>query len=83
MRIINLKLFGLMLALAVAIPVGAMAQTAGAPASAPQVAQPPGGGVDWSGVGIGAATVAATSCTFQPKSSMRCWAVSPAARAGR
>jgi len=59
MRIINVKLFGLMLALAVAIPVGAMAQTAGAPASAPQVQQPPEGGVDWSGVGIGAATVVA------------------------
>jgi hypothetical protein len=59
MRIINVKLFGLMLALAVAIPVGAMAQTAGVPASAPQVQQPPEGGVDWSGVGIGAATVAA------------------------
>jgi hypothetical protein len=59
MRIINAKLFGLMLALAVAIPVGAMAQTAGVPASTPQVAQPPDGGVDWSGVGIGAATVVA------------------------
>jgi len=59
MRTINAKFLGLMLALAMAIPASAIAQTAGAPASAPQVAQPPEGGVDWSGVGIGAATVVA------------------------
>ena len=49
----------LTLALAVAIPAAAMAQTANTPAATPQVAQPPKSGVDWTGVGIGAATVAA------------------------
>ena len=46
----------LTLALAVAIPAAAMAQAANTTA---QVAQPPEEGVDWSGVGIGAATVVA------------------------
>ena len=60
MRIINAKLFGLMLALALGMPMSAMAQNGGSqPASTPQVPQPPEGGVDWSGVGIGAATVVA------------------------
>jgi hypothetical protein len=49
----------LTLALAVAIPAAAKAQTANTPAATPQVAQPPESGVDWSGVGIGAATVVA------------------------
>jgi hypothetical protein len=56
----SVKLIGLALALAVAMPMSAMAQNSGTqPAGSPQVPQPPGGGVDWSGVGIGAATVAA------------------------
>ncbi len=52
----SVRLALLTLALAVAIPAAAMAQTANAPAATPQVAQPPDGGVDWSGVGIGVAT---------------------------
>jgi hypothetical protein len=52
----NVRLALSTIALAVAIPAGAMAQTANAPASTPQVAQPPDSGVDWSGVGIGVAT---------------------------
>jgi len=59
MRKINLKLFGMMLALAVAMPIAASAQTSNPPASTVQVPQPPNGGVDWNGVGIGAATLGA------------------------
>jgi len=55
----SVRLALLTLALAVAIPAGAMAQTANAPAATPQVAQPPDSGVDWNGVGVGAATAAA------------------------
>lgn len=52
----SVRLALLTLALAVAIPAAAMAQTANPPASTPQVAQPPDSGVDWNGVGIGVAT---------------------------
>lgn len=52
----SVRLALLTIALAVAIPAGAMAQTANAPAATPQVAQPPDSGVDWSGVGVGVAT---------------------------
>ncbi len=52
----NMRLALLTIALAVAIPGAAMAQTTNPPAATPQVAQPPNGGVDWSGVGVGVAT---------------------------
>ena len=55
----SIVIAGLILALVAAMPAGAMAQNAGQAAGTPQVQQPPEGGVDWTGVGIGAATVAA------------------------
>ncbi len=50
------------LAVALAIPLSAFAQTGGEqpPATGgPQVAQPEGGGVNWKGAGVGAATLLA------------------------
>jgi hypothetical protein len=60
MRKINSKLVVVMLAVAVAMPMAAFAQSSNPPpASSAQVPQPPSGGVDWNGVGIGAATLGA------------------------
>jgi hypothetical protein len=50
------------LSIALAIPMGALAQTtsaAGTPNGTPQVEQPPSGGVNWKGAGVGAATLLA------------------------
>src|SRR5690242_12335542 len=50
------------LCIALAIPVGAIAQTDATEAQtngAPQVSQPQAGGVNWQGAGIGAATLLA------------------------
>ena len=59
MRTKSGRLALLVLALAIAIPAGAMAQNANATAGTAQVAQPPDNGVNWEGVGVGAATVLA------------------------
>jgi len=59
MRKINFTPVVLIVAIALATPMAARAQSSNPPASTPQVQQPSSGGVDWNGVGIGAATLGA------------------------
>ena len=47
------------LGIALAMPIGAFAQTTGTQSGEPQVGQPESGGVNWKGAGIGAATLLA------------------------
>ncbi|HTY54242.1 MAG TPA: hypothetical protein VMB26_03525 [Candidatus Binataceae bacterium] len=57
---IKFRLLVTTIAIAAAAPLSAFAQTANPPpASTSQVPQPQNGGVDWNGVGIGAATLGA------------------------
>ncbi len=56
---IGYKLAMASLGIALAMPIGAIAQTTGTQPGEPQVQQPDSGGVNWKGAGIGAATLLA------------------------
>jgi hypothetical protein len=56
---IGYKVAMVSLGIALAMPIGAFAQTTGTQSGEPQVGQPESGGVNWKGAGIGAATLLA------------------------